>query len=180
MRFGMQPRPEAVRETATDGELELGAVGRALWRKKGWVLGPTLIAAVLAFGIVNALTPRYKSEARILIDGRENVFLRPEAEKTGDRDRSVVDQEAVTSQVQLALSRDLARQVIKQLKLGERAEFDPVLRGASPFVDVMRLIGLAKDPLRMTPEERVIEAYYERLTVFPVDKSRVIAIEFQS
>ena len=32
----------------------------------------------------------------------------------------------------------------------------------------------------MTPEERVLEAYYERLTVFPVDKSRVIAIEFQS
>jgi uncharacterized protein involved in exopolysaccharide biosynthesis/Mrp family chromosome partitioning ATPase len=32
----------------------------------------------------------------------------------------------------------------------------------------------------MTPEERVLEAYYERLAVFPVDKSRVIAIEFQS
>ena len=32
----------------------------------------------------------------------------------------------------------------------------------------------------MTPEERVLEAYYERLTVFPVDKSRVISIEFQS
>ena len=32
----------------------------------------------------------------------------------------------------------------------------------------------------MTPEERVLEAYYERLTVFPVDKSRVISVEFQS
>src|ERR1044072_8489741 len=41
-------------------------------------------------------------------------------------------------------------------------------------------LGLAKDPLRMTPEERVLEAYFERLSVFPVDKSRVIAIEFQS
>jgi uncharacterized protein involved in exopolysaccharide biosynthesis/Mrp family chromosome partitioning ATPase len=41
-------------------------------------------------------------------------------------------------------------------------------------------LGLAKDPLGMTPEERVLEAYYERLAVFPVDKSRVIAIEFQS
>jgi succinoglycan biosynthesis transport protein ExoP len=41
-------------------------------------------------------------------------------------------------------------------------------------------LGLAKDPLAMTAEERVLEAYYERLTVFPVDKSRVISIEFQS
>ena len=41
-------------------------------------------------------------------------------------------------------------------------------------------LGLAKDPLSMTPEERVLESYYERLTVFPVDKSRVISIEFQS
>ena len=32
----------------------------------------------------------------------------------------------------------------------------------------------------MTPEERVLESYYERLTVFPVDKSRVISVEFQS
>jgi succinoglycan biosynthesis transport protein ExoP len=33
----------------------------------------------------------------------------------------------VTSQVQLILSRDLAREVIKQLKLAERPEFDPGL-----------------------------------------------------
>src|ERR1043165_5704501 len=137
-------RTDAVREAATDGELEIGAVGHALWRKKWWGIAPTVLIAALAFAAVNMLTPRYKSEARILIDGRENVFLRPEAEKTGDRDRAVVDQEAVTSQVQLALSRDLARQVIRQLKLAEQPEFDPVLRPASPLVDALRLIGLAK------------------------------------
>ena len=96
-----------------------------------------------------------------------------------DRDRTV-DQEAITSQVQLALSRDVARQVIKDLKLGERPEFDPTLRGVSLIRYSLGFLGLAKDPLSMTPEERVLEAYYERLTVFPVDKSRVISIEFQS
>ena len=44
---------------------------------------------------------------------------------------TTVDQEAVTSQVQLILSRDLARDVIKKLKLGDLPEFDPVLRGPS-------------------------------------------------
>ena len=165
---------------ARDGELDLGAVGRALVRKKWWVLGPALAIAALTFVGVNLITPKFKSEARVLIEGRENVFVRPVAEQnTMDRERTV-DQEAVTSQVQLALSRDLARQVIKQLKLGELPEFDSTLRGVSLIRYSLGFLGLAKDPLSMTPEERVLEAYYERLTVFQVDKSRVISIEFQS
>jgi succinoglycan biosynthesis transport protein ExoP len=161
-------------------ELDLGAVGRALRAKKLWVIGPTLLVAALTFAAVNLATPRYKSEARLLIEGRENVFLRPEAERLGERDRQMVDQEAVASQVQLVLSRDLARKVIKDLKLTERGEFDPVLNGVSVLRQVLAMTGLAKDPLKMSPEERVLEAYYERLTAFAVDKSRVIAIEFTS
>ena len=167
-------------DAARDGELDLGAVGRTLVRKKWWILGPAIAVAALTFVGVNLVTPKYKSEARIIIEGRENVFMRPEAEKgTMERDRTV-DQEAITSHVQLALSRDVARQVIKELKLGERPEFDSALRGVSLIRYSLGFLGLAKDPLSMTPEERVLEAYYERLTVFPVDKSRVIAIEFQS
>lgn len=158
--------------------VELGAVGRALWRKKWWVLAPTLVVAAIAAVAVNLVTPRYKSEARALIEGHENVFLRPEADKTADR--AMLDQEAITSRVQLVLSRDVARQVIRQLKLGELSEFDPLLRGVSPVAHVLQLVGVAKDPLRMSPEERVLDSYYDRLNVFPVDKSRVIAVEFQS
>ena len=170
----------AMNDAARDGELDLGAVGRTLVRKKWWILGPAIAVAALTFVGVNLVTPKYKSEARIIIEGRENVFLRPEAEKGAmERDRTV-DPEAITSQVQLALSRDVARQVIKELKLGERPEFDSALRGVSLIRYSLGFLGLAKDPLSMTPEERVLEAYYERLTVFPVDKSRVISIEFQS
>jgi polysaccharide biosynthesis transport protein len=42
------------------------------------------------------------------------------------------------------------------------------------------MIGIGRDPYSMTPEERVLDAYYERLTAYAVDKSRVIVIEFQS
>ena len=184
MNAGMQSRTTDANMNANtaieDGELDLGAVGRALWRKRLWIVGPALLAALIAFVGVNLIMPRYKSEARILIDGRENVFLRPEAEKAGDRERAVIDPEAVSSQVQLVLSRDLALQVIKQLKLNENPEFDPVLRGIGPVRQVLMMVGIAKDPLRMTPEERVLEVYYERLSAFPVDKSRVISVEFQS
>jgi len=176
----MSEQGRVVASDARDGELDLGAVGRALARKKWWMLGPALAIAALTFVGVNLITPKFRSEARVLIEGRENVFFRPVAEQNSvDRERTV-DQEAVTSQVQLALSRDLARQVVKQLKLGELPEFDSTLRGVSLMRYSLGFLGLAKDPLSMTPEERVLEAYYERLTVFQVDKSRVIAIEFQS
>jgi succinoglycan biosynthesis transport protein ExoP len=82
--------------------------------------------------------------------------------------------------VQLVLSRDVARQAIRQLRLGELPEFDPLLRGVSPVAHLLQLVGFAKDPLRMTPEERVLDSYYERLNAYAVDKSRVIAVEFQS
>ena len=166
--------------TPRDGGLDIRALGRALWARRWWVLAPALAVAVLASIVVNLMTPRYKSEARILIEGRENVFLHPEAEKPGERDRALVDQEAVTSQVRLALSRDLARQVIRQLKLGERPEFDPILHGISPVVYALRLLGIGKDPLQMTAEERVLESYDDRLSVVQAEKSRVIAIEFAS
>jgi uncharacterized protein involved in exopolysaccharide biosynthesis/Mrp family chromosome partitioning ATPase len=128
---------------------------------------------------VNLVTPRYKSEARVLIETRDNIFLRPDAEKALDRG-SAIDQEAVTSQVQLILSRDLARDVIKTLKLGERPEFDPVLRGSSTIGVLLGLVGLVRDPMSQTPEERVFRSFAERLTAYQVEKSRVIAIEFES
>src|SRR5262245_13702788 len=160
-------------------EIDLGALGRALWRKKVLIVGLTLLTAAIAFAVVNFVTPVYKSQARVLIETRENIFFRPDAEKSIERG-TTVDQEAVTSQVQLILSRDLARDVIKKLKLAERPEFDPVLAGPSLWRTVLSLFGIIRDPMEMTPEERVFKSYYDRLSVFQVEKSRVIAIEFES
>ena len=139
---------------------------------------PDGAGAVLSIAAVNMVTPRYKSEARILVDGRENVFLRPNGER--NEERTALDAEAVTSQVQLLLSRDLAREIIKKNKLAERPEFDPVLQGFAPLKSLLALFGIGRDPFSLTPEERVLEAFYDRYTAYAVDKSRVIVIEFQS
>jgi uncharacterized protein involved in exopolysaccharide biosynthesis len=166
-------------QAASTGDVDLGALGRALWRKRFLIGGLTLLVAAIAFAVVNLITPRYKSEARVLIETRENIFFRPDAEKAIERG-TTVDQEAVTSQVQLILSRDLAREVIKKLKLAEKPEFDPILAGPSLWRTLLSLAGIIKDPMEMTPEERVFKSYYDRLQAFQVEKSRVIAIEFES
>jgi succinoglycan biosynthesis transport protein ExoP len=175
-----QPAPAPAKPAATTitGDLDLRALGEALKRKRGWIIVPTVLAAALSITAVNLVTPRYKSEARILIDGRENVFLRPNGER--NEERTALDAEAVTSQVQLVLSRDLAREIIKNNKLADLPEFDPVLRGISPIKSMLALFGIGRDPFSMTSEERVLDAYFDRLTAYAVDKSRVIVVEFQS
>ena len=172
------PAPVTLAASPELGDIDLRAIWETLVRKRMWIIVPTALALALSLLAVNMITPRYKSEARILIDGRENVFLRPNGERS--EERGSLDAEAVTSQVQLLLSRDLAREVIKVNKLAELPEFDPVLRGISPLKTLLGLFGLGRDPFRMTPEERVLEAYYDRLAAFAIDKSRVMVIEFQS
>jgi len=174
----LSPRPTGGNQFG-DAESDLPALGAALWRNKWQIIRPTVLAALIAIAVVEMIPPKYQSEARVLIEGRDNVFLRPNADKDLI-DRGTVDQEAVTSQVQLILSRDLAREVIEKLKLNELPEFDPAIAGISPLRKVLGMIGVIKNPMRMTPEERVLDAYYDRLQVFAVEKSRVIVIDFLS
>ena len=162
-----------------DGGIDVRSIGRVLWRRRRWIVAPSAAVLVLATIGVNIVAPRYKSEARVLYEGRENVFLRPEADKTTS-DQVIGDQEAIANQVQVVLSRQVALDVISQIKLAERPEFDPLLDGISPLRYLLIFFGLARNPFLMTPEERVLQAYYDRLSAFSIDKSRVVVIEFQS
>lgn len=152
----------------------LGAMRRR-WR---WIALPTLLAAVGATAFVQLVTPRYTGEAKILLESRDTFYTRP----TGDRAEPVplIDEQAVASQVQVILSRDLAREAIRRLGLVGNEEFDPLAEGLSPIKQLLVMLGLIKDPLAREPEERVLDTYLEHLSVYPAGKSRVVAIEFRS
>jgi len=173
------PAPSAARlNDPYDGALDLPALGGTLWRQRSKVLLPTIVVALITFVVLQMITPRYSSEARVYLEEGSNAYLRPDIDKTINA--PAIDQEAVTSQAQIMLSRDLALEVIKKLDLAKRPEFDPTLSGVSPLRAVLGLFGLGKDPLSMTPQERVLQAYYDRLSVYPVEKSRIIDIDFLS
>ena len=176
-KTAVAPAP-AIAPMMYDAEPDLRGLGRVLWQKKARILGLTLLAGGVAFLVVNAITPRFQSESRLLLEARENVFLRAEADKTGER--AAIDPEAVTSQLQLVLSRDLARDVIKKEKLADNPEFDPSNSGIAVVRAILGKLGIGRDISTMSPEERTLEAYYDRLNVYAVEKSRVIAIDFSS
>ena len=154
------------------GEPDLRGLGVALWRRKSTIVMFTVVSAAVAFIVVNAITPRYLSGARLLLEARESVFMRAEADK-GTAERANLDPEAVTSQIQLVLSRDLARSVIKKEKLDENPEFDPAIGGMTPLRTILGLFGMARDISALTPEERTLESYYDRINVYAIEKSRV-------
>lgn len=159
--------------------LDLGALWAALKRRKAWIIGPTLAALGLSFVVVNLIPPRYTAEARILLENRDSFYTRPgqsAAESTGQQ----FDSEAVQSQVQLIMSRDLARDAIRATGLVGNPEFDSGAGTAGLLRRIGVLIGLGAHPADRSPEERVLEKYYERLLVYPVGRSRIVAIEFTS
>lgn len=178
-RPSSKARAEAIPAPAAESELDLAALGRALWARKFRILAVTLAAGVLSFLAVNMITPRYKSEARVLIENRETPYNQAQGERNMERDRTLLDAEAVQSQVQLALSRDLARGIIRDLKFAERPEFNPNA-GGSLLDGLLGLVGMSRARAPMSDEDKILERYFERLNVYQVDKSRVISIEFQS
>ncbi|MDP2802087.1 MAG: Wzz/FepE/Etk N-terminal domain-containing protein [Phreatobacter sp.] len=171
---------QAGRDRASLIDLDLTGLARALWGSRVWIIVPTLLALALSFAAVSLTAPTYRSEARILVENGESSFTRPESDRSGGTDRAAVDQEAVLSQVQLILSRDVAKAVAQKLDLARKPEFDPALRSFNPVKQVMIFLGLAENPMRMTAEERVLRSYFEKLTAYQVDKSRIIAIQFDT
>jgi len=171
------PPPVAPQPFIVNGEPDMRGLGRALWARRNAIIGLTLIAAIGAFVVVNTITPRYRSEARMLLEVRENVFMRAEADKNGGDRGTNLDPEAVASQIQVVLSRDLARAVIKKENLASNPEFGG---GSGGLRSLLGLFGMGRDPNTMSEEERVLEAFYSRLNVYAIEKSRVIVVDFAS
>jgi polysaccharide biosynthesis transport protein len=160
------------------GEIDLLQIARVLYARRWWVIVPTLAALVGSFVFVNVVKPRYTAESRLLLENQEN-FL-PRVDKGERLNEAAPDAEAVQSQIQLLTSRDLARQVIKTLKLQGDEEFDPLAKGIGLTTRAAIALGLVRDPAKTDPEDRILETFAERLNVLSPQKTRVLAIEFTS
>lgn len=162
---------------ASDG-LGLVQLARLLRRSWLWIAIPTCVAGIGAVGFVQAVSPRYTGETKILLESREAAFTRT-AQERGDQPQPI-DEPAVASQVQVVMSRDLAREAIRRLALVGNPEFDPSVAGIGPVQRALMMIGLGQNPLERAPEDRMLETYFERLLVYPAGKSRILTVEFRS
>ncbi|WP_165361284.1 GumC family protein [Lichenibacterium ramalinae] len=163
---------------AVGRELDLVGLGRAISRRRWWLIVPALVCFVGAVLFVSTVPPRYTAEAKVLVENGENYFTRPD--RTDPLSATLPDDETVQSQIQLVQSRDIARAAVRRLDLKGNVEFDPLARGLDVVSRLTILLGLARDPTTVSPEDRILANYFDRLTVYSVPKSRVIAIEFSA
>ncbi|MEE7492134.1 GumC family protein [Methylobacterium oryzae] len=165
-------------EPRTEDGLGLAQLPRILRRSIGWIVGPTLVVALGASVFVNVVSPRYTGEAKVLLESRDPAFART-AQERGDA-LAPIDEQAVASQVQVVMSRDLAREAIRRLKLVGNAEFDPGAGSIGAVQRVLMMLGIGANPLDRPAEDRVLDAYFDHLLVYPAGKSRILTIEFRA
>lgn len=169
---------KAQQSVLPEGDTDFRGVLATLWAKKWLILFLTVLAGVAAVAFVTVVTPKYTAEAQVILEYRDNYFTRPDRDQKGYE--QPIDAEAVASQVKAIMSRDLARAVVRKLKLNELDEFDPLRNGPGMTTRILNLLGLGRDQLSVPPEERVIESFYDKILVYNLGKSRVISIEFSS
>jgi exopolysaccharide transport family protein len=131
---------------------------------------------VLTWGVAQFLTPYYRSEAQIFIETGNSNYTRPN--NTVDSDRTLLDSEAVKSQVELIGSQDILTKVATELKLTDYAEFYP--KTMSPVKQVLVMLGLRPDPRTIPAMDQVLARMRENLQVYNVTGTRIINIQFVS
>ena len=162
---------EAPRNDAVD----LGRLGRLLWRRRRWIIFPTLACAAAALVAVTTISPRYTGVAKVLLENQESYFTRPD-KAVGSEPSANLDPEGVQSQAETVTTTGLARKAVDQLQLAQRVEFNP----PEPTNPVAIVLSLLTGARAGRPEDRLVDAFLSRLTVFPIAKSRVLQIEFSS
>jgi tyrosine-protein kinase Etk/Wzc len=159
-------------------DIDLQTLGRALWRAKGWILGLAIGAGLATFIGLSMVRPLYTSEARILVQNDESAFTRSTSDQGRDPQQRALDEQATQSQVQVLTSRDLAVAVIKALDLTNNPDFAKDA-GTGALVRFLNRMGLARGSPK-SEEEKAANTFAEHLSVFPLAKSSVIAVEYTS
>lgn len=172
------PHAVPATQSSTRDGVGLAQVPQILRRSIGWIVGPTLVVALGAGIFVNVVSPRYTGEAKLILESRDPAFARTAQERADQL--APIDEQAVASQVQVVMSRDLAREAIRRLKLVGNPEFDPGSSSIGPVQRVMMMLGIGTNPLDRPAEDRVLDAYFEHLLVYPAGKSRILTVEFRA
>lgn len=167
----------SVQSAAADVDVDLRQLFASLARNWLRILVVALLVTGLAYALAWLATPHYKAETQIKIETGESVYTRPN--NTNDNDKPILDEEGIATEVQVVSSSDILNQVALKLNLARLPEFDDAAN-MSALSKFLVIAGLKSDPEEIPVEERVLKKMREKLNVYSVEKTRIIAIEFSS
>ncbi|NNE21013.1 MAG: hypothetical protein HKN11_00245 [Rhizobiales bacterium] len=156
------------------GAIDIGEILVGIWRRKMMIFIFVLVAVGLAVGFVTVADPRYSATAKVLVENLETPFTKA---RDPDRRDGRIDERDVLSQVEVASSPDIARQVLRGLDDEMQEDFT---RHKSPglFGRLLILAGFRDNPALMQPEQRALANFDENSTIYAIPRSRVIVMKF--
>jgi uncharacterized protein involved in exopolysaccharide biosynthesis len=157
-------------------ELDIRSLSRGLWRRAWLPVLLAILAAVATYLGLGYVEPLYTADTSILIEERESPLTRP---RDAVEPRADFDEPAIQSQVEVIRSREIAEAVIDRLDLTRRPEFDPATR-PSLVTSLLVMLKLKEHPADASIRQRVMDSYFNHLSVFPLARSRVIGVAFQA
>jgi uncharacterized protein involved in exopolysaccharide biosynthesis len=162
---------------AEDLRMDIGALLGAVWRRGLRILIVAAILAGLAYAFLVLFVPKlYESSASLLVEDRANTYTQAAGAQLATAASAITIDAMMSSQIELAKSRDTLLAVIDQLKLGSVPEFGGV--SPSPITAFLALIG--KSPSARSLDETALQNLNDRLTVARERDSAVITISVRS
>ena len=166
-----------------DDDIDVVGLFAALKRKWWLILLITILTTVGLFLFLSAIPERFESNARIIIENKNNSFNRTINDNSGQQLNNQFDEEAIRSQVEIINSDKIALEIIKQLDLENQDEFNE-----KGFFDAIGDMFAGDNQPQITPnsnaisssQSAVLDEFKKRLNVYPIEKSRAIVIEFWS
>lgn len=163
-------------------EVSIGGLISAI--KRSWLklLVFSLAIAALTLVIILQLTPRFMSEARVLVSPIAS-FQNPASDRLGSQNQSI-DQATILSQIQVIQSRDIIGNVIKSLKLMEDEAFQTYVadqsNGFLTAILPFNLVSRYQDKPEQTKFELTIDVITKNIQVASLSESRVIGLRYHS
>jgi uncharacterized protein involved in exopolysaccharide biosynthesis len=155
--------------------MDVRAMLAAVWARKVRIVAVTLILLALTYGILMFVPKMYESEAGILVEPRDSVYLRANGDTTTNPEAATGDN-AISSQIELIKSRDTLMSVIESEHLRDVPEFTQ--GSSSPLTFVMSLLG--RKPKQSDVDEVILRNLTDRLSVVRARDSLVINIGVRS
>lgn len=163
-------------------EVSVGGLLTAI--KHSWLklLLISLIIAAITFVILLQVSPRYMSEARVLVSPTA-TFQNPASDRTGNPIQNI-DQATILSQIQVIQSRDIIGGVIDNLKLMDDEAFQAyVASQTNSYLLSILPFGLGsryQDIPRDIQVELTIDVITANIQVASLTESRVIGLRYHS
>lgn len=156
-----------------DVEIDLGHLLASIRRDWRRMLFISLVVAACVFALLLQVKPLYRAETRVLIEAGESVYTRPHS-SIGEN--ATLDEAGVASQVEVVTSSQVLTRVVQELDLTSEEEFE-----AKDSTLDRSLIALGlKSASGIPSEEWLLRELRDRLTVYRIEDSRVIVIQFSA